>query len=109
MFTAWTRASTMTATLVVEFGLQPPANVAHPAGLSPTKLHEFPLSANSNIGSSAASYYSALSTAIRQAKTDTGDELTRWRDAVGAVESSKEPRAKADEDDEDEDEDAEGS
>ncbi|KIY50530.1 hypothetical protein FISHEDRAFT_27304, partial [Fistulina hepatica ATCC 64428] len=56
--------------------------------LKPSATREYQIAATSS--NSRKEYYTFLRDAIVAAKTQIGDELTEWRDAVGKAELSKE-------------------
>ncbi|KAF9007902.1 hypothetical protein BDQ17DRAFT_1350220 [Cyathus striatus] len=90
----------------ITYNLNPPAGPT-PEGLSTASTLSFPVKIEKE-GQKA--YYSALHDAINEAKDKIGDDLTKWRDAVGKAEVTKEPKGKtgdeADEEDEEVDEEA---
>ncbi|TCD67908.1 hypothetical protein EIP91_011842 [Steccherinum ochraceum] len=90
-------ASTRTITISYELHSPPetPSN-----SLSTSKTHSFPI-ASSNT-SDLPGYYAALRETLASAKDTVGDELTRWRDATGKAELSKEPKPPKKEEEEEE-------
>ena len=93
----------MSKTLIVNYDLNPPANTVIPDAYPSSKAHEIPV--NPAAGpQSHSEFYTALREAIAQAKGQIGADLTVWRDAVGALESVKEPKRVQNEEDEEEEE-----
>ncbi|KAF4604562.1 hypothetical protein EYR40_003336 [Pleurotus pulmonarius] len=93
----------MSKTITVAYVLSPPEGTDTPA-LSPTKEMTFDVEQKSNTDRTYAAYYDCLRASIEAARTALGDDLTEWRDAIGAAEGSKEiKRILADEEDEEED------
>ncbi|EPQ60087.1 hypothetical protein GLOTRDRAFT_13446, partial [Gloeophyllum trabeum ATCC 11539] len=87
----------MSRSITIAYHLHPPEGVAG-EGLSSTKTQEFPVS-----GGDQKEYYESLRSAINEAKSKLGEELTAWRDAVGNKEQGKEKTVPMkSEDDEDE-------
>lgn len=91
----------MSKTLTVSYDLKPPAGTIVPASHQPSKLHTFSITA----GNSQQEFYKALRDAVVLAKTQIGEDLTVWRDAVGTKENAKEPiKGQTGDDEEDEEE-----
>lgn len=103
----------MSRSLTITYDLHPPAASSVDPSLDPNAIHKFSLSVSASEGKSEPGYkahYEALKAAIAEARTQTGDELTRWRDAVGTAEKTKENKSgseKVEEEEEDEDEEGE--
>ncbi|KAF9011359.1 hypothetical protein BDQ17DRAFT_1272886 [Cyathus striatus] len=85
----------------ITYNLIPP-HIHTPEGLSIALTLSFPIKIEKE-GQKA--YYGALHDAIQEAKDSIDDDLTKWRDAVGKDEVTKEPKRKTgDEADEEDDE-----
>ena len=94
----------MSRDITITYELHPPPQVA-PKGLSTTKVLSFPAPAVAGGEGASSKYYEALRVPIAKARDAIGDDLTAWRDAVGSLEQSKEPKSsKVAEDDEAEEE-----
>ncbi|KAG9222129.1 hypothetical protein CCMSSC00406_0009580 [Pleurotus cornucopiae] len=92
----------MSKAVTITYVLNPPEGTDTPA-LFRTK--EMTFGVESNTDRTYAGYYDGLRTAVEDARTAIGDDLTAWRDAIGAAEGSKETKKiLADEDDEEGDE-----
>lgn len=94
----------MSRLITISYELNPPAGI-DAGSLSASKTHNFHVKNNSGL----KRYYGGLREAIAEARKQTGDELTAWRDAVGKAELSKETKQtlKYEEGEEDEGEDEE--
>ncbi|KAF7436113.1 hypothetical protein PC9H_002939 [Pleurotus ostreatus] len=91
----------MSKAVTITYVLHPPEGTDTPT-LSRTKVMTFDI--ESNTDRTYAGYYDGLRTAVEDARTAIGDDLTAWRDAIGAAEGSKEAKKiLADEDDEEDD------
>ena len=98
---------TMSTKLIVNYSLNPPKESKVSDSCLTSKTHEYPLTREER--SSHTIYYDQLRKVVLEAKAKIGEDLTSWRDAVGALEDKKESKkAETDEDDE-EIEDGEGS
>ncbi|KAH9897621.1 hypothetical protein C8Q73DRAFT_681884 [Cubamyces lactineus] len=97
----------MAPAVSVAYELKPPSDTPIPTHLNATKTHEVPIT-NTDATNQKA-YYEGLRTAVLQAKSTLGEELTAWRDAVGKREDNKEAKIpkKGEEDEDEEDEEAE--
>ncbi|KAJ7589256.1 hypothetical protein C8J56DRAFT_31698 [Mycena floridula] len=79
------------ASITISYDLNPPAGV-DAGGLKKNKTLEFPVQVQvdghqKDVQPNAhAIYYGHLRTAIAAARQELGEELTRWRDAVGKEE-----------------------
>ncbi|THH13499.1 hypothetical protein EW146_g6729 [Bondarzewia mesenterica] len=82
----------MSPALTISYNLHPPEGTQS-SGLNPTAMHRFKLSGPE--GGGYKNHYEALRAAILDARTQTGDELTAWRDAVGKREETKEANSAA--------------
>lgn len=80
--------STVGRQVTVTYELNPPVQFSFKE-LERTKTLSFAVPRSCG----GAEYYEGLRTAIAQARDAVGDGLTAWRDAVGSLEQSKEPRA----------------
>ncbi|KAF9492188.1 hypothetical protein BDN71DRAFT_1451857 [Pleurotus eryngii] len=88
----------MSTAVTITYVLNPPEGTGTPA-LSRTKEMTFDI--ESSTDRTYAAYYDSLRTTVEDARTAIGDDLTAWRDAIGAAEGSKETKnILADEDDE---------
>ena len=82
----------MSRILTVAYELNPPAPAIPPSGLDRSRTLSLPVSAAGNREGETTKYYDALRAVIAQAKDTVGDDFTAWRDAVGNLEQSKEPK-----------------
>ncbi|KAJ7589252.1 hypothetical protein C8J56DRAFT_31654 [Mycena floridula] len=77
------------ASISISYDLNPPAGI-DAGGLKKSKTLEVPVQvdghANDAQRTDHARYYAHLRTAIAAARQELGEELTRWRDAVGKEE-----------------------
>ncbi|KAJ7589201.1 hypothetical protein C8J56DRAFT_860025 [Mycena floridula] len=71
------------SSITISYHLNPPAGV-NAGGLKRSKALEFPVQ-NVQLNTHVK-YYAHLRLAIAAARDELGDELTRWRDAVGKEE-----------------------
>ena len=86
----------------ITYSLNPPSDTTVPADLTPKTTLQYPVSENPE---SQKAYYQDLRTAVLEAKSALGEQLTAWRDAVGKREEKKEATIpKKSEEDEEEDE-----
>ena len=86
----------------ITYELNPPSDTTTPAGLTPKTTLQYPVPESAE---SQKAYYANLRSAVQQAKSTLGEQLTAWRDAVGKREDKKEATIpKKSEDDEDEEE-----
>lgn len=93
----------MSRNITVTYSLNPPAGTpAHELDASRTLEFAVPEKAE------LKSYYAGVREAIDRAKSAVGEELTVWRDAVGNLEQSKEPKVVKKEEDEEDEEEEEG-
>ncbi|KAF9256835.1 hypothetical protein L218DRAFT_172759 [Marasmius fiardii PR-910] len=94
-------------TITISYDLHPPSeSKSSTSGLTPSRSIQVPIKADSSQDLKA--YYAALHHAVEDARNQIGEDLTKWRDAVGKDETTKEPKKKEDEDsDEDEAEEEE--
>lgn len=79
----------MARSLTITYALHPPAGSSVDPLLDPNATHDFPLSLSATEGPSTKGYkthYDDLRATIAEARAKTGDELTRWRDAIGTAE-----------------------
>ncbi|EIW87288.1 hypothetical protein CONPUDRAFT_161862 [Coniophora puteana RWD-64-598 SS2] len=88
----------------LSYDLKVPSGTQAPQGLAPQTSHSFPL-ADTSEKVDLKTYYAALRNSLAAARDKAGEDLTRWRDAVGPAEASKEGGKRVKED-EDEDEEA---
>jgi len=94
----------------ITYSITPPSSVFLPPDLPKTKSTDYPISPTEippEEDKAGKAYYGELRKALEAARTELGEDLTRWRDLVGKVELNKE--AKKVEDDEDIDEQEEDS
>lgn len=101
----------MSRSLTITYDFHPPVGSSIDPSLDPKATHNFPLSLSAAEGRDTIGYrahYDALKAAIVEARAQTGDELTRWRDAVGTAEQTKESKSRGKKDDDEEEEDEEG-
>ncbi|KAL0568072.1 hypothetical protein V5O48_013916 [Marasmius crinis-equi] len=93
-------------TIVISYDLRPPSgSESKTTGLSPSQKIQVPVKADGS--QDLKTYYTALHDAIEEARTLVGEDLTRWRDAVGKDEASKEPKKGGKEEEEGEEEEEE--
>lgn len=86
----------MSRSLTITYALHPPAGSSINTSLEPNATHDFPLSISAPDGPDKTGYrahYDALKAAIAEARAKTGDELTKWKDAVGTAEQTKESKS----------------
>ncbi len=97
----------MAPILSVAYKLNPPPETPLPADLQSNHTLQTTLPDPASVGQK--SYYEELRKAVLQTKSELGESLTAWRDAVGKREDNKEAEVpkKSEEDEEDEEEDAE--
>ncbi|RPD64709.1 hypothetical protein L226DRAFT_528916 [Lentinus tigrinus ALCF2SS1-7] len=97
----------MTSTLSATYNLSPPPGTPTPAGLQTNHTLQTSLPDPSSVGQKG--YYEELRKAVLQTKSQIGESLTAWRDAVGKREDNKEAKVpkKSEEDEEEEEDDAE--
>ncbi|KAK0184605.1 hypothetical protein F5146DRAFT_938471, partial [Armillaria mellea] len=91
----------MSTSITVSYDLNPPEEVDAPK-LVESKHAAFNLKKTPADGQKA--YYAALKDAIQLARSQVGDELTAWRDAVGKAELNKETKKTLKEDEGEEEE-----
>lgn len=102
-----------TKSIKISYLLNPPASISSDASKiaeelpQKSKSHEYQIVLDQASG--ADGYYSALRKAVEAARSEIGDELTKWRDIVGKEELGKEGKKgktveEADEEEEEEDE-----
>ncbi|TFK42184.1 hypothetical protein BDQ12DRAFT_732896 [Crucibulum laeve] len=94
------RPSVMSS-ISITYEPHPPAAITA-GNLATAGKHEYGIKSNPSDGQKA--YYGALRAAIADAKNQTGEELTSWRDAVGKAELNKEPKKVVEEDEVEEEE-----
>ena len=87
----------MSSTIKIQYSLNLPEGVNTEDSKPTSKTHQFKIdtpASNSELISQGAkeSYYDALRNALKEARSQVGDELTAWRDCVGKKELNKEPR-----------------
>ena len=92
----------------ITYELNPPSDTTTPAGLTPKTTLQYPISESAE---SQKAYYANLRSAVQQAKSTLGEQLTAWRDAVGKREDKKEAAIpkKSEEDEDEEEEESEES
>ncbi|THH30636.1 hypothetical protein EUX98_g3568 [Antrodiella citrinella] len=74
--------------ITISYELHPPADTPS-TNLSASTSHQFPVSSNQlDLGE----HYETLRGSLAQAKDVVGNELTEWKDVVGKLELSKEPK-----------------
>lgn len=101
----------MSRSLTITYDLHPPVGSSVDTSLDPKATHNFDLSVSASEGTHEPGYkahYEALRAAIGEARATTGDELTRWRDAVGTAEQTKENTSGAKKGNEEEEDAEEG-
>lgn len=88
------------ASITVNYSIEPPDGVQMTELLKKESMIKADVSASQG----GTGYYESLRSALAEAKTRVGAELTSWRDAVGSLENAKEPKkgAKLDSDEEEE-------
>ncbi|KAI5121851.1 hypothetical protein M0805_003284 [Coniferiporia weirii] len=95
--------------ITISYDLHPPAALSSATSLQTAKVYEFSVASKSN----QQEFYSSLRDAVAAAKSQIGADLTAWRDAVGTLENTMEPKKKKngevieDEDEDEEDENEE--
>jgi len=99
-------AATMSSSSIkITYSITPPSSVIVTPDLPKTKSTEYPISPTEippKEDKAGKAYYGELRKALEVARTELGEDLTRWRDLAGKAELSKE--AKRVDDDEDIDE-----
>lgn len=98
--------ATMSRNITVTYDLNPPQGVSMDS-IARNRTLSLPVSQVANGERANKRYYDGLRTAIAQAKDTVGEELTAWRDAVGNLEQTKEPKVSKTEDEEDEEAESE--
>ena len=88
----------MSATVKASYSLHPPAGTANVAQ-RPTNSFNVDVEKSQDM----RSYYANLRDAVMAAKSQLGQELTAWRDAVGTSENSKEAKIAKKQNNDDED------
>jgi hypothetical protein len=98
----------MSSTIKIQYSLNLPEGVNTEGNKPTSKTHQFKIdtpASNSDLSQDA--YYDALRNALKEARSQVGDELTAWKDCVGKKELNKELR-KGNGDEEEEEEEEEG-
>jgi hypothetical protein len=89
----------------VHYDLRLPEGTPNPSsGIKNATTHKFPVGSAATNAGDLRGYYDSLRDGLAKAKTQVGEELTEWRDAVGRGEAAKEKKKVVSEDDEDEEE-----
>ncbi|ESK94141.1 hypothetical protein Moror_8341 [Moniliophthora roreri MCA 2997] len=89
--------------IVTSYDLQPPVG-CEVANSEPKSTFKIPVGSSKPAqqdGAQLKSYYAFLHTAIEAARNQIGEDLTKWRDAVGKAELNKEPKRGKEDDEED--------
>ncbi|KAB5590589.1 hypothetical protein CTheo_5984 [Ceratobasidium theobromae] len=97
---------TMSKAIDITFELNSPRLADSPAPIPSRQSYVFSLTATSGglLNSNSSDFYGSLRDAISAAKSQTGEDLTRYRDIVGGAEKHKVPMIGPASDDEEEEE-----
>ncbi|KAL5632199.1 hypothetical protein ACGC1H_000263 [Rhizoctonia solani] len=82
----------------ITFEINPPNESLIPS----RQNYEFPLATDSEGSSNSSGFYKSLRDALSEAKAQTGEDLTKYRDMAADSEKHKVPAVKPSSDDEDE-------
>jgi hypothetical protein len=96
----------------ITYTINPPSDssINPTPSLPKTKSTEYPISPTDiplEEDKAGKAYYGELKKALEAARTELGEDLTKWRDLVGKAELNKEPKKVDDEEDIAEQEDEE--
>ncbi|KAK7040915.1 hypothetical protein VNI00_009511 [Paramarasmius palmivorus] len=92
--------------IIISYDLQPPSG-CDATHLKTHNTIEVPVPTSKPGPKDSAelkTYYASLHTAIETARHQIGEELTRWRDAIGKAELNKETKGKTEDEDDETDE-----
>lgn len=78
----------------ITYTINPPANssITPTSDLPKTKSTKYPTEIPPEGDKAGKAYYGELRKALEAARTELGEDLTRWRDLVGKAELNKEPK-----------------
>ncbi|EUC58504.1 hypothetical protein RSOL_260590, partial [Rhizoctonia solani AG-3 Rhs1AP] len=88
----------MSKQIEITFELNPP----HESSIPTCQSYGFPLATDSEGSSNASGFYKSLRDALSEAKAQTGEDLTKYRDIAADSEKHKALMVKPSSDDEDE-------
>jgi hypothetical protein len=90
----------------ITYTINPPSSIAPTPDLAKSKSTEYLISPSEHDKAGKA-YYAELRKALEAARTEVGEDLTRWKELVGKAELNKEPKQAEDDNDSEEQDEVE--